>query len=40
MIARNGAPMNSTMSETLSPDTDEKCATRSALKALPRCVIG
>ena len=40
MIARNGAPMNSTMSEMLSPDTEEKWATRRALKALPRRVIG
>ena len=38
--ARKGAQTNSAMSETVSPDTDEKCATRSAFSDWPLRVIG
>ena len=38
--ARKGAQTNSAASETVSPDTDAKCATRSALPERPLRVIG
>ena len=38
--ARNGAQTNRAMSDTVSPDTEEKCAMRSALPAWPLRVIG
>ena len=40
MMAKNGAQNTSTMSENVSPEADEKCATRKAFLASPFLAIG